>query len=58
MSKELIVPVDGRGADWFRRAANAINYLLRERAALLARVEALEASATDHEARIAALETP
>lgn len=42
MSKELIVPVDNRIADWPRRVANAINYLLRERAALAARVETLE----------------
>lgn len=72
MSKELTVPVDNRTADWPRRAANATNYLLRERAALVARVEALEtavaalnarltaaeADIADHETRIAALETP
>lgn len=56
MSKELIVPVDGRGADWPRRAATAINWLLTQIGALRGRVDALEGQASDHETRLDAVE--
>ncbi len=38
MNRDQLGTVDGRGLDWFRRAANAINWLLRQ----IDRVEALE----------------
>lgn len=28
MNKQLLVPVDGRGLDWPRRVANAVNHVL------------------------------
>ncbi len=51
-----LVPVDGRGFDWPRRVANAVNALLKINSG--ERIAALEADVADLKARVEALETP
>ncbi len=54
----LFVPVDGKGGDWPRKVANAINVLLIKAKDADTRYAALEARVTSLEARVTDLETP
>lgn len=58
MSAELFVPVDGKGLDWPRKVANAVNSLLRRSKDSEARIATLETLVADLAARVTDLETP
>jgi len=58
--KELLVPVDGKLADWPRRVAKVVLYLLGRDDALVAAesaITALQSASSDHETRIGAAES-
>lgn len=54
MTKELTVPVDGKGADWPRKVANAVNFMLRRGPNAWGSITGTLSAQTDLQAALAA----